>query len=222
MKLYDISLNLLEGMVTWPGDPEVKIEWMARIGEDSHANISELSFGLHTGTHIDVPKHFVDDGWDMDNLDLNVLMGRVEVIEVPENADLITRDLLERMNIECFERVLFKTRNSQLWVNNGKEFQENFVALGACGADYLVSKGCRLVGIDYLSIAPYCDPQTTHVKLLEASVVVLEGLDLSKVQPGAYELICLPLKLAGREGAPARAILRDLDTINAHSHKVVR
>ncbi len=212
MKIYDISLNLLEDMVIWPGDPEVKIEWMARIGEDSHANISELSFGLHTGTHIDVPKHFVDDGWDMDSLDLNVLMGRVEVVEVPANADLITRELLERMKVESFERVLFKTRNSQLWVDNVKEFQENFVALGACGAEYLVSKGCRLVGIDYLSIAPYSDPQTTHIKLLEAGVVILEGLDLSKVQPGAYELICLPLKLAGREGAPARAILRELDT----------
>lgn len=209
MKIVDISMNLLEGMVTWPGDPEVRIEWMARIGKDSYANISELSFGLHTGTHIDVPKHFIDNGWDMDSLKLDTLIGRVEVVEVPEDLDLITGDMLKKMTIENFDRILFKTRNSQLWTKGANVFQQDFVALGACGAEYLVSKGCRLVGIDYLSIAPYSDPKTTHVKLLEAGVVVLEGLDLSKVQPGEYELVCLPLKLAGREGAPARAILRE-------------
>lgn len=209
MKMVDISMNLLEGMVTWPGDPEVRIEWMARIGKDSHANISELSFGLHTGTHIDVPKHFIDDGWDMDSLELDVLIGRVEVVEVPEDLDLITRNQLEKMAIENFDRILFKTRNSQLRTKGVNEFQQDFVALGACGAEYLVSKGCRLVGIDYLSIAPYSDPKTTHIQLLEAGVVILEGLDLSKVQPGEYDLVCLPLKLAGREGAPARAILRE-------------
>lgn len=207
MNLIDISMEIKNGMVIWPGDPEVNINWMARIGKDSHANISELSFGLHTGTHIDVPKHFVEDGWDMDSLDLTVLMGSVEVVEFPEDVNLITYEILEKQEMQNFERILFKTRNSRLWAENINDFREDFVALSACGADYLVSKGCRLVGIDYLSIAPFTDPKTTHVKLLEAGIVILEGLNLYKVQPGKYDLICLPLKLAGREGASARAIL---------------
>ena len=210
MKLYDISINLHEGMVTWPGDPEVKIDWVARIGNGSDANISALSYGLHTGTHIDVPKHFLDDGWDMDSLDLGVLLGECAVVQVPDDCDLICREDLDALDIEHFERILFKTRNSQTWPKNAVAFDEGFVALGPSGADYLVEKGCKLVGIDYLSIAPFDDPPTTHVRLLEAGVVILEGLDLSGVKPGCYELICLPIKLAGREGAPARAILRAL------------
>jgi arylformamidase len=210
MKLYDISINLHEGMVTWPGDPEVKIDWVARIGEGSDANISALNYGLHTGTHIDVPLHFVKDGWSMDELDLGVLVGACEVVQVPDDCDLIGRQDLEALEIECFERVLFKTRNSQSWPKDAVTFDKDFVALGPSGADYLVEKGCKLVGIDYLSIAPFDDPPTTHVRLLEAGVVILEGLDLSGVEPGRYELICLPIKLMGREGAPARAILRAL------------
>lgn len=210
MKLYDISINLHEGMVTWPGDPEVKIDWVARIGKDSDANISALSYGLHTGTHIDVPKHFLDDGWDMDSLDLGVLLGECVVVQVPDDCDLIRREDLEALEIGAFERVLFKTRNSQTWPKDAVAFDEGFVALGTSGADYLVEKGCKLVGIDYLSIAPFNDPPTTHLRLLEAGVVILEGLDLSDVEPGRYELICLPIKLKGREGAPARAVLRQL------------
>lgn len=210
MKIIDISVNVQEGMVTWPGDPEVKIDWVARIGEGSDANISVLNYGLHTGTHIDVPLHFVKDGWSMDELDLGVLVGACEVVQVPDDCDLIGRQDLEALEIECFERVLFKTRNSHSWPKDALTFDKDFVALGPSGADYLVEKGCKLVGIDYLSIAPFDDPPTTHVRLLEAGVVILEGLDLSDVEPGRYELICLPIKLMGREGAPARAILRQL------------
>ncbi len=210
MKLIDISVKIQENMVTWPGDPKVKIDWVARIGEDSDANISALSYGLHTGTHIDVPLHFVKNGWSMDDLDLGVLIGTCEVVQLPDGCDLIGREDLEALEIGCFERVLFKTRNSQSWPKDAVSFDKDFVALGPSGADYLVEKGCKLVGIDYLSIAPFNDPPTTHKRLLEAGVVILEGLDLSEAEPGLYELICLPVKLAGREGAPARAVLRPL------------
>ena len=132
------------------------------------------------------------------------------VVQVPDDCDLIGREDLKALEIGAFERVLFKTRNSQTWPKDAVDFDEGFVALGPSGADYLVEKGCKLVGIDYLSIAPFNDPPTTHKRLLEASVVILEGLDLSDVEPGRYELICLPIKLMGREGAPARAILRQL------------
>lgn len=208
MKIIDISMKLHEGMVTWPGDPEVRIDWVAKIGEKSDANISALSFGLHTGTHIDVPLHFVEGGWNMNDLDLNVLIGKVEVVAIPDDVTIITRDVLESINIGYYERVIFKTSNSRFLGEGINQFQEDFVALGGCGADYLIEKGCQLVGIDYLSIAPYNNLKTTHVTLLEAGVVILEGLDLSNAEAGIYELICLPLRMDGREGASARAVLR--------------
>ena len=210
MKIIDISVNVHENMVIWPGDPAVKIGWVARIGEESQANISALHYGLHTGTHIDVPLHFVKDGWNMDELDLGVLVGVCEVVQIPDSCNLISREDLMALDIQHFERILFKTRNSKTWPGKAATFDEAFVALGPSGADYLLEKGCGLVGIDYLSIAPYNDPSTTHLRLLEAGAVILEGLDLSEVEPGVYELLCLPIKLSGREGAPARAVLRPL------------
>jgi arylformamidase len=159
------------------------------------------------GTHVDAPDHFLNNGKTVEKIALSVLSGRAYVLYLPE-ADLITAATLEQAEIPPrTRRVLIKTRNSEYWTRQLKEFQTDFVALSPDAAQYLVDRGVKLVGIDYLSIAPYHQGLVAHQILLKAGMVILEGLDLSAVTPGRYTLYCLPLKLAGSDGAPARAIL---------------
>jgi len=163
--------------------------------------------GVHTGTHVDAPFHFLQDGTTVDKLNLSLLTGRAYVLHLPD-VEVITAAVLEEAQIPPrTRRVLFKTRNSDLWVNEGPDFHTDFVGLSEDGAEYLVRRGVKLVGVDYLSIAPYKNSRPTHEKLLEAGVVIVEGLDLSEVSQGRYTIYCLPLKLANSDGAPARAIL---------------
>lgn len=206
MNIIDITLPISEDLPVWPGDPDIDINWLERIEKGGEVNISTLSIGAHTGTHLDMPLHFIQDGVGLDSLDLARLIGEVTVCEVPGNLDVIDRAFLETLEA-IPKRLLFKTSNSRLWRQGVKEFREDYIALDAGAARYLVDMGCDLVGIDYLSIAAFTDTREPHLRLLEAGIVVLEGLDLSKVKPGKYGLVCLPIRLAGREGAPARAIL---------------
>lgn len=194
-------------MVVWPGDPGVEIDLVSRIEEGANANVSHLSLGVHTGTHVDAPFHFIPAGDSLDKVPLDHFIGEAEVIELP-GIELITQSDLEKIDsLGHINRVLFKTRNSKIWESGGDQFREDFVALSPGAASYLVDLGIKLVGIDYLSIAPYKESRPTHGVLLGAGVSVLEGLDLSKVSPGRYTLFCLPLKIQGIDGAPARAIL---------------
>jgi arylformamidase len=168
-----------------------------------------LEISAHTGTHVDAPAHFVQGGAGVDTLDLNALVGLALVTEA-RDADALTADVLAELAIPLgTERVLFRTRNSNLWARGAQAFDEDFVAITEDGARWLVERGIRLVGVDYLSVAPFSASIPTHQMLLRAGIVLLEGVNLSDVRPGMYQLVCLPLKIDGVDGAPARAILID-------------
>ena len=207
MHTYDITLTLSPELPCWPGDTAYELEHVQKIDDGATANVSSLTMSAHMGTHVDAPDHFLNNGKTVEKLALSVLSGRAYVLYLPE-VDLITAAILEQAEIPPrTRRVLFKTRNSEYWSRQLKDFQTDFVALSPDAAQYLVDRGVKLVGIDYLSIAPYHQGLVTHQILLKAGMVILEELDLSAVSPGRYTLFCLPLKLAGSDGAPARAIL---------------
>jgi len=208
MKIHDITLTLQAGMVVWPGDPEVELGRIKKIEEGANANVSSIAMGVHTGTHVDAPYHFLSDGDTVENMLLEVLIGKVKVVRIDDHVDVITRDVLERIHLEDgIERVLFKTRNSRYLADYRVGFKEDFVGIDAGASELLVEKGIKLVGIDYLSIAPYKRSRPTHEVMLGARMVIIEGVDLSDVEAGDYILYCLPLKLKKTEGAPARVIL---------------
>ncbi len=207
MHVYDVTLTITPNLPTWPGDQPVVLERVEKIEEGGTANITRVTMSAHTGTHIDAPYHFLSDGETVDRISLKTLTGRAYVLSLP-GVDKITAQTLEQAQIPPrTRRVLLKTRNSEYWAKGEQEFQRDYVALSADGAEYLVEKGVKLVGIDYLSIAPFQATRPTHEILLKAGVVIVEGLDLSKVEPGRYTFYCLPLKLGHSDGAPARAIL---------------
>lgn len=208
MKIMDISVPLSPGLPVWPGDPRIVLERYRVIGDGSASNDSRLACSVHAGTHVDAPGHFIENGSTVEQLPLDILMGRTWVAEAL-TADVITPDLLENLDMPAgTTRLLFKTRNSSIWENPEQPFKTDFVALNADAATWIVEHGVRLVGIDYLSIQMFEDPEApTHRILLEAGVIIVEGLNLRNVRPGSYRLICLPLKLAGSDGAPARAVL---------------
>lgn len=193
-------------MVVYEGDPGVEIAPRLEIARGDTANVSLLSMGSHTGTHVDAPAHFIEGGATVESLPLDSLIGPALVAEVGCER-LIGRRDLEPLLLGGQSRLLLKTRNSALWAAGG--FSRDFVALDLEGARYLTERGLRLIGIDYLSIEAFHSPgHPVHRHLLGAGVVILEGLDLSRVAPGVYELVCLPLPVRGIDGAPCRAVLR--------------
>jgi arylformamidase len=209
MAIYDISLPISESLVVWPGDPPISITQVSHLDRGDHATVSRLEMGAHTGTHVDAPAHFVRGGAGVDTLDLDTLVGLALVAEA-RDADALTADVLAELAIPLGAgRVLFRTRNSDLWTRGAREFDEDFVAITEDGARWLVERGIMLVGVDYLSVAPFGASRPTHEMLLRAGSVVVEGLNLSGIRPGMYQLVCLPLKVVGGDGAPARAILMD-------------
>ncbi len=205
--MYDISVGVSPEIPVWPGDPPVVLERVKSIANGDEANISRIQSGVHVGTHIDAPIHFVEGGATVDAIPLKSLLGRAYVVDL-RKADVLDAAALESARIPPrTRRLLFKTRNSELWTSGESRFQRDFVAVDASGAEWLVKKGVKLVGVDYLSVAPFNDGVPTHRILLEAGVVVVEGLDLARVSKGRYTLYCLPVKLMGSDGAPARAVL---------------
>jgi arylformamidase len=198
-ELIDISVPIRPGMVTYPGDPTLSLERVASIAGGDVVNLSRLDFGVHTGTHVDAPLHFIDGEAGAETLPLDVLVGPARVVDLT-GADHLDAEAFR--GVEVGERILLKTRNSELWARD--TFAEDFLSLDEAGARALIEAGVRLVGIDYLSIGD----EDAHRALLGAGVVAIEGLDLRGVDPGEYELICGPLKLVGSDGAPARVFLR--------------
>jgi arylformamidase len=196
--IHDVSVPLRTGMVVYPGDPEFSIERVMSLAAGDVANVSRIDLGVHTGTHVDAPLHFVDGASSVEALDLDVLVGPAVVVEVPGTGD-IGADAV----VDGAERILFKTRNSAAWAEDG--FYEDYPSISPEAATRLVEVGARLVGVDYLSVGGV----ETHRTLLRAGVIAVEGLDLRGIEPGTYSLVCLPLKLDGSDGAPARAILID-------------
>ncbi len=209
MAIYDISLAISESLVVWPGDPPVHITQPRHIDRGDRATVSRLEMSAHTGTHVDAPAHFIQGGTGVDALDLDTLVGLALVAEA-RDVEALTADVLAELAIPLgTERVLFRTRNSNLWAQGEREFHEDFVAITEDGARWLIERGIRLVGVDYLSVGPFSALVPTHEMLLQAGIVLVEGLNLSGIRPGMYQLVCLPLKIVGGDGAPARAILMD-------------
>lgn len=208
--IYDLTVTIRNEMAVWPGHPPVHLERIRKIEDGSNSNVSELDLSVHTGTHMDAPVHFLPGANAIETLPLEVLIGPAQVVQLPDSVDQIGAAEVEACGIQPgVTRVLFKTRNSQIWQSENPAFQPDFVAVNAAGAETLVKLGIRLVGIDYLSIAPFKQSKEPHQILLGAEMVIAEGLDLSQVQPGLYTLICLPLKLGGSDGSPARVVLVD-------------
>lgn len=205
----DISVTLKTGMVHWPSDPPVRVSHAKEMEKGDPCTVSLLEMGAHTGTHMDAPAHFVRGGPGISTMPLDTAIGVARVIAIRDRISVRPEELVQH-RIRRGERILFRTRNSeQCWDTD--TFVEEFVYISGAAAHYLVERGVRLVGIDYLSVdAFHKDGADTHQALLTADIWVLEGLSLKKVRAGRYQLICLPLKIEGCDGAPARAVLRAL------------
>jgi arylformamidase len=202
----DISVPLYTGMVHWPDNPPVRIERMKNIDEGDVANVSAMSMGVHTGTHVDAPIHFLRGGTGVHLAPFEALMGPARIIEI-KDPHAVKINELERHDIQPGERLLFKTLNStRCWQTD--DFIEDFVYISQTAARYLSDRHVRTVGVDYLSVGGFTtDAEETHQALLSAGIWIIEGLNLSAVEPGIYELACLPLKIVDSDGAPARAVL---------------
>ncbi|MEX1071531.1 MAG: cyclase family protein [Anaerolineales bacterium] len=208
MRTYDVSLTVSPNMPVWPGDPAITLERVQKIEEGAAANVSRMELGVHTGTHVDAPYHFIKDGSTVERISLKVLIGRAYVVHLSDDIDLIMPEHLERADIPPrTRRVLIRTRNSKQWAKDYRAFDKDYVGIDVSAADYLVRRGVKLVGVDYLSVAPFKDTAPTHISLLKAGVVIVEGLNLSQVPKGRYNFFCLPLKLDKVDGAPARVVL---------------
>jgi arylformamidase len=202
VEIHDVSVPVRPGMIGYPGDPDVRLERVRSIADGAGYNLSRLDLGVHSGTHVDAPLHFVDGGAAVDALPLDLLVGPAHVVDASAVDRTLGAAELGALGLpDGAERLLFKTRNSELWARAA--YSDEFVSLSEDGGRALVERGVRLVGIDYLSIGD----EAAHRALLGAGVVALEGLDLRGVAPGEYELVCAPLKLVGAEGAPARVLL---------------
>lgn len=205
MTIYDITVPLSPDLPVYPGDPAIAFTPLTRVARGDTANVTHITMTTHSGTHLDVPSHCRDDGATVDHLPLSLLMGKARVLDI-RGERAIGRRELSRLPVRGEERLLLRTDNSLFWESS--DFQDDFAHLTEEGAAYLIEAGVRLVGIDYLSIEGIDSGITVHRRLLDAGCVIVEGLNLAGVEPGEYELICLPLKIAGGDGAPARAILR--------------
>jgi arylformamidase len=201
----DVSVPIRGGMLHWPGNPEVVVEQTEDLRRGDVATVSSLSLGVHTGTHVDAPVHFLIDGTGVDSIALERLIGPARVLDMGDIARIQPGDL-ERQDIRAGDRVLFKTRNSRYWKEKG--FRPDYTSLTPEAARWLAERGVRTIGIDYLSVGATDSGPETHRPLLAAGIGVIEGLDLSRVEAGLYDLICLPLRLEGLDGAPARVVLR--------------
>jgi arylformamidase len=196
VEIIDVSVPIRTGMVTYPGDPEVRLERVSSIPDGAVANLTRIDMGAHSGTHVDAPVHFIEGAAGAEQLPLDVLLGQCVVVKT---GGLTEADVARAP--QGAARVLFRTPNSELWARD--EFPDHFARLDGAAARLLLERGVRLVGVDYLSVG---DEEAHHV-LLEAGVVPIEGLDLRGVEPGEYFLVCAPLKLVGSDGAPARVLL---------------
>jgi len=206
LKLIDVSVPLDSRLATYPGNAPVDLEAVKRLARGDSSNVSAVRMSVHAGTHVDAPRHFFDHGGDVETLPLDLLCGRARVIEVSSRT-AITVDDLARVNLSEDVRLLIKTHNSRLW--GDAAFHPDYVGVSEAAAKHLVDRGIKVLGVDYLSVEPFKTPGApTHHILLGAGTIVIEGLNLRDVEPGMYEMYCLPLRLVGSDGAPARVVLR--------------
>ena len=206
MKLIDVTVPIDETLPTYPNNTPFSLESIKRLARGDSSNVSSLHMSAHCGTHVDAPRHFFDSGPGTETLPLDLLLGRARVIEVASRTGVSAEDLADQDFSEDI-RILIKTRNSQLW--GSAEFRADYVGVTESGARHLVAHGIKLVGVDYLSVENYKTPGApAHHVLLGAGIIVIEGLNLRDVEPGIYDLYCLPLRIVGSDGAPARVVLR--------------
>ena len=205
-RIYDVSVPIRSGGLVYPGNPEIDITLQQAVAKGAGANVSAIRCGSHTGTHADAARHFFDDGDPVDRIPLDRLIGPALLVRFGDDVRAIGAAELKAHDLGAHKRILLRTRNSALLAQ--KEFAPDYTYLAPDGAQFLVDAGVELVGIDYLSIEQFhSGHHLTHRTLLAKSVVILEGLDLSAPPPGVYQLICLPLRIEGCDGAPARAVL---------------
>jgi arylformamidase len=210
MPIYDVTVAISEEVPIYKGDPGVGVAAFKSIARGDSANVSQIAFGVHTGTHVDAPNHFIEGARRVHELDPEKMIGPCRVIEIDDDVIAIEPEHIE--NIYDVERILFKTRNSQFWSEPERGFRPDFTYITEATAKFLGDNGIVLVGIDYLSIEKSGSPDhPVHMRLLKKEIVILEGLDLREVSPGDYELICMPLKYigGGGDGAPARVFLKE-------------
>jgi arylformamidase len=206
MKLIDVSVPLDPRLPTYPNNLPFSLEPIKRLARGESSNVSALHMSAHTGTHVDAPRHFYDGGTGTEALALEMLIGRARVIEIRPRGHITAEDL-SGSDLSEDVRVLIKTQNSRLW--GSPEFHEEYVGVTESGAKYLVDHGIKVVGVDYLSVEAFKTPGApAHHVLLGAGTIVIEGLNLRDVDPGVYEMFCLPLAIVGSDGAPARVVLR--------------
>ncbi|HEY1911324.1 MAG TPA: cyclase family protein [Vicinamibacterales bacterium] len=206
MKLIDVSVALDGNLPNYPGNTPFSLEATKRLVRGDSSNVSTLHLSAHAGTHVDAPRHFFDEGAGTEALSLEMLIGRTRVVEVTTRK-AVTADDLERFDLTEDVRLLIKTANSRLW--NDPAFHPEFIGVAESGARHLVDRGVKLVGVDYLSVEEYHKAGApAHHILLGGGVIVIEGLNLRDVEPGVYEMLCLPLRVVGSDGAPARVVLR--------------
>jgi arylformamidase len=206
MKLIDVTVPIDSNLATYPGNTPFSLEAIKRIANGDSSNVSTLHMSAHAGTHVDAPRHFFDQGGGAETLSLEMLCGRTRVIELTTRR-AVTADDLVAFDLREDVRVLLKTHNSRLW--GSPDFHTDFIGIGESGARFLVDRGVKVVGVDYLSVEPYKTPGApAHHILLGSGTIVIEGLNLRDVEPGQYEMLCLPLPVVGSDGAPARVVLR--------------
>ena len=208
MKLIDISLPLHADLATYPGNTPFSLEAIKRLANGDSSNVSSLHLSAHTGTHVDAPFHFFDDGPGTEGLPLEMLCGRTRVVEVTTRRGITVEDLAG-FDLTEDVRLLIKTHNSRLW--GSSEFHKDYVGVTGAAAHFLVEQGVKVLGVDYLSVEEYKKAGApAHRTLLGAGTIVIEGLNLRDVEPGSYEMFCLPLSIVGADGAPARVVLRQM------------
>jgi arylformamidase len=201
----DVSLPVRHGMIHWPDNPVPEVVQTSDMKAGAVCNLTRVAFGVHTGTHMDSMRHFVADGITIEQMPIDASIGPARLIAIDEPA--IRREHLEPYHPQRGERLLIKTSNSdRCWVDD--TFREDYVGVEDCAAKFLVECGIRTIGVDYLTVAPWHDTVSTHVTLLSAGIWIIEGLDFRGVAPGDYDLVCLPLKIVGSDGSPARCVIR--------------
>lgn len=205
--IIDISVPIDDKLPIWPNSPKPKFSKISSIRGGDSANDTEIKMSVHTGTHIDAPLHFIQNGKSVEKLDLKTFFGPVFVVYLPKIKEITSRDIRKLNLPKKTERILFKTENSNLWRKKISKFNKNYVGLTVDAAEWLSKKGVKLVGIDYLSIAKFDEAEEVHKILLEKGIIILEGINLNKVKQGRYQLVCLPVKIAGLEASQTRAIL---------------
>jgi arylformamidase len=206
MKLIDVSVPLDARLPTYPNNTPFTLEPIKRIGRGDSSNVSTLHMSAHAGTHVDSPRHFFDEGPGIEGLPLDLLIGRTRVVEVTARTGIAQEDL-SGLDLSEDLRLLIKTHNSRLW--GSPEFHTDYIGLTESGARYLVERGIKVLGVDYLSVEQFRNPGApAHHILLGGGTIVIEGLNLLEVEPGVYDMYCLPLRIVGADGAPARVVLR--------------